>query len=54
MKLATLIVEAASGAATAEEGRAWASRDVGDTGGMVDVVAARGRRVRPTEPEECV
>ena len=27
-----------------EEGRAWASRDVGATGGMVDAVATRGRR----------
>jgi hypothetical protein len=43
-----------SGAATAEEGRAWASRGVGDTGGMVDAVAARGRRARAIEPEEWV
>ena len=32
----------ASGAATAEEGRAWASWDVGDTGGMVDAVVGPG------------
>ena len=44
----------ASGAATAEEGRAWASWDVGATGGMVDAVATRGRRARATEPEEWV
>jgi hypothetical protein len=44
----------ASGAATAEEGRAWASRNVGDAGGMVDAVAARARRDRATEPEEWV
>ena len=44
----------ASGAATAEEGRAWASRDVGATGGMVDAVATRGWRAHATEPEEWV
>jgi 2-keto-3-deoxy-galactonokinase len=44
----------ASGAATAEEGRAWASRPVGEVGGMVDAVAARARRDRATEPEEWV
>jgi adenylosuccinate lyase len=43
-----------SGAATAEEARAWVSRDVGATGGMVDAVATRGRRAHATEPEEWV
>jgi adenylosuccinate lyase len=42
----------ASGVATAEEGRAWASRGVGDTGAMVDEVVARGRRARAMDPEE--
>jgi len=44
----------ASGAATAEEGRAWASRNVAEVGGMVDAVATRARRDRATEPEEWV
>jgi len=44
----------ASGAATVEEGRAWASLNVGDAGEMVDAVAARGRHARATEPEEWV
>lgn len=47
-------VLAAAGAATAEEGRAWASLGVGEAGPMVDEVVARARRERATEPEEWV
>ena len=47
-------VLAAAGAATAEEGRAWASLGVGEAGRMVDEVVARARRERATEPEEWV
>lgn len=47
-------VLAAAGAATAEEGRAWASLGVGEAGRMVDEVMARARRERATEPEEWV
>jgi adenylosuccinate lyase len=44
----------AAGAATAEEGRLWASRSVGEASEMVDEVVARGRRARAAEPEEWV
>jgi adenylosuccinate lyase len=44
----------ASGVVTAEEGRAWVSREVGDTGAMVDEVVARARRARAAEPKEWV
>jgi adenylosuccinate lyase len=47
-------VLAAAGAATPEEGRAWASLGVGEAGRMVDEVVARARRERATEPEEWV
>jgi len=41
----------AAGAATEQDGRAWTSWEVGDTGRMVDEVVARARRARSTEPE---
>jgi adenylosuccinate lyase len=44
----------AAGAATAEEGRAWASRGAGEAGAMVDAVVTRSRRARASEPEAWV
>ena len=41
-----------AGLVTEDEGRAWASWQVGEAGPMVDQVVARARQARESEPEE--